>query len=88
MSISSLAEIGANCTIRPYTLIATNFGVRNSKFRKVIIGDNVEMSEGCKIFCKKIGNNVKIGPNAVVFKNIPDNTSVIAAQSKYFQQDV
>ena len=87
MSISSQAEIGANCTIRPYTLIASNLGVSNSKFRKVVIGDNVEMSEGCKIFCKKIGNNVRIGPNAVVFKNVPDNTSVISAQSKYFQQD-
>ena len=77
MSISSLAEIGANCTIRPYTLIATNFGVRNSKFRKVIIGDNVEMSEGCKIFCKKIGNNVKIGAGAIVLKNVEDNVTVV-----------
>jgi len=71
--ISSIAEIGKNFTVRPGTLIATNLGTSNTKIRKVIIGDDVEFSAGCKILCKKIGNNVTIGPNAVIMKNIPDN---------------
>lgn len=87
ISVSSLAEIGANCTIRPNTLIASNLGVSNSKFRKVIVGDNVEFSEGCKIFCKKIGNNVIVGANAVVFRNIPDNTTAIGNPSKHMPRD-
>lgn len=77
MLISAQAEIGKNCTIRPGTLIASNLGPGNSKLRKVTVGDNVEFSAGCKILCKKIGNNVSIGPNAVVSKNVPDNSIVM-----------
>lgn len=77
MLISAQAEIGKNCVIRPGTLIATNLGVSNQKLRKVTVGDNVEFSAGCKILCKKIGNNVSIGPNAVVSKNVPDNSIVM-----------
>ena len=74
---SSEAVVGKNCIIRPGTLIASNLGQRNQKTRKVIVGDNVEFSEGCKIICKKIGSNVSIGPNAVVSKNVPDNSIVM-----------
>jgi len=77
MLISSQGEIGMNCTIRPGTLIASNLGPGNNKLRKVIVGDNVEFSAGCKILCKKIGNNVSVGPNAVVSKNVPDNSIVM-----------
>jgi serine O-acetyltransferase len=38
-----------------------------------VIGDNVTVSPGATVHGKiKIGNNVKIGANAVVNKNIPD----------------
>ena len=77
MLISAQAEIGKNCTIRPGTLIASNLGSNNTKLRKVTIGDNVEFSAGCKILCKKIGSNVSVGPNAVVSKNVPDNSIVM-----------
>jgi serine O-acetyltransferase len=73
MLISSVAEIGKNFTVRPGGVIASNLGTTNNKIRKVIIGDNVELSAGCYILCKKIGSNVSIGANAVVMKNIPDN---------------
>ena len=75
--ISSEGEIGCNCTIRPGTLIASNLGAQNTAIRKVVVGDNVEFSAGCKILCKKIGNNCSIGPNAVVTKNVPENSIVI-----------
>ena len=58
-------------------MIASNLGQKNQKTRKVTVGDNVELSEGCKILCKKIGSNVSIGPNAVVSKNVPDNSIVM-----------
>lgn len=77
MLISAQAEIGKNCVIRPGTLIASNLGIKNTTLRKVVVGDNVEFSAGCKILCKKIGNNVSIGPNAVVWKNVPDNSIVM-----------
>ena len=75
--ISAQATIGRNCTIRPGTLIASNLGTSNTKLRKVTVGDNVDFSSGCKILCKKIGNNVSVGPNAVVTKNVPDNSIVM-----------
>ena len=77
MLISAQAQIGKNCVIRPGTLIASNLGSTNQKLRKVIVGDNVEFSAGCKILCKKIGCNVSVGPNAVVSKNVPDNSIVM-----------
>lgn len=77
MLVSAQAEIGSNCVVRPGLLIASNLGTNNTKLRKVIIGDNVEFSAGCKILCKRIGNNVSVGPNAVVTRNVPDNSTVM-----------
>ena len=74
--VSSIAKVGKNCCIRPGVLIVSNLGNSNNKLKQIIIGDNVEFSEGCKILCKKIGNNVIVGPNAVVLKSVPDNTTV------------
>ena len=43
----------------------------------VEVGDNCYFGLGVKIFGQvKIGNNVTIGANAVVTKDIPDNTIV------------
>lgn len=42
------------------------------------IGDNVYLAPGAKVFGKiHVGNNVKIGANAVVYKDIPDNAIVV-----------
>lgn len=77
MLVSAQATVGRNCVLRPGTLIASNLGTNNTKLRKVTVGDNVEFSAGCKILCKKIGNNVSVGPNAVVSRNVPDNSVVM-----------
>ncbi len=43
-----------------------------------VIGDNVYIGPGAKLFGKiKIGDNVKIGANAVIYKDIPDNAIVV-----------
>ncbi|VAW65724.1 Serine acetyltransferase [hydrothermal vent metagenome] len=43
-----------------------------------VIGDNVYIAPGAKLFGKiNIGNNVKIGANAVIYKDIPDNAIVV-----------
>lgn len=47
------------------------------------IGDNVYIGPGAKVFGKiKIGNNVAIGANSVVTKNIPDNAVVTGNPSR------
>ena len=48
-----------------------------------IIGNNVQIRAGAVCYGDiKIGNNVKIGPNACVYFDVPDNATVVAAQSK------
>jgi serine O-acetyltransferase len=76
ITISGRAIIGSNCNIAQNTTI----GVSGSGEKRgvPIIGDNVHIAPGARIFGKiSIGNNVKIGANAVVYKDIPDNTVVV-----------
>ena len=67
--------IGRNCTILPGVVIG-NKNLENDA-TWVIIGDNCYIGLGAKIFGEiHIGNNVIIGANSVVTKDIPDNTVV------------
>ena len=34
-----------------------------------------------------IGNNVRIGANCVVFKDVPDNTTVVMGQPRYISKE-
>lgn len=70
-------KIGANCTLRPGVIFAANYGVNNPKQIHLNVGDNVEFSLGCKILCDNIGDNVIVGPNAVVLQDIPANHKAI-----------
>lgn len=73
ITVSHYATIGRNATINQQVTIAGG-----SENEAVIIGDNVLFGAGAKIIgpCH-IGNNVKIGANAVVAKDIPDNCTVV-----------
>ncbi len=75
--ISGLATIGENVNISQEVSIGI---AGHGENRGVpIIGDNVYIAPGAKIFGKiRIGNNVKIGANAVVYKDIPDNAIVVS----------
>jgi serine O-acetyltransferase len=51
---------------------------QGEKYGAPILGDNVYLAPGSKIFGKiTIGENVKIGANAVVYKDVPSNSIVI-----------
>lgn len=87
--VSPIAEIGKNCTIRPGVLIGANLGgVSKTEVHKTIIGENVEIAEGCKILCRKIGNNVKFAPNTVVLRNVPENSVVYGNPCEIMPNDV
>lgn len=76
ITISHKAKIGKNCSISQLVTI----GVSGSGDKKgaPTIGDNVYIAPGAKLFGKiTIGNNVKIGANAVIHKDIPDNAIVV-----------
>lgn len=81
MVISGGAVIGNNVNISP----GLNIGRANRGERKgyPVIGDKVYIGPGVKIVgAVKIGNNVAIGANAVVTKDIPDNAVAVGIPAK------
>lgn len=76
--ISGESTIGRNCTIYQQVTIGINLLRDSSHQGAPIIGDNVFMGAGAMVIGKvKVGNNCRIGANAVVAKDIPDNTIVV-----------
>ena len=75
--VSADAEIGKNVNISQDVTIGV--AGKGEKRGCPIIGDNVYIAPGAKLFGKiRIGNNVKIGANAVVYKDVPDGATVIS----------
>lgn len=71
--------IGKNCQIGSNVTI----GGKSGHPQVPIIGDDVYLATGCKILGPiKIGNNVTVGANAVVVKNVPDNATVAGIPAK------
>lgn len=79
--VSPDAKIGKNCIIFHQVTIGNDYrDIRNVP----TIGDNVIIYPGAKIVGKvKVGNNVEIGANAVVTKDVPDNTLVVAEKCRF-----
>ena len=68
------AELGQNCTVYHEVTI----GDRGGRGGAAKIGDNVMFGAGVKVIGEVvIGDNCVIGANAVVTKNMPDNTLAI-----------
>lgn len=74
--VKKATKIGINCTLRPGVVFGNKSG-EGEWDMPVEVGDNVEFGLGVRILGKvRIGNNVTIGANAVVTKDIPDNAIV------------
>ncbi len=73
--------IGKNLNISQGVTIA---GRNRGKYKGYpIIGDNVYIGPGAKVIgAVNIGNNVAIGANCVVTKDIPDNSVVVGVPGK------
>lgn len=82
-NIGANARIHAGVNIGNYSRLDKNWVPDNTP----TIGDNVYIGPGAKLFGKiKIGNNVAIGANAVVTKDVPDNTTVAGVPAKTINQ--
>lgn len=68
-------RIGRNCTLLPGVVFGNKHEYSDGE--EVSVGDNCYFGLGAKIFGSvKIGNNVTVGANSVVTKDIPDNAVV------------
>ena len=69
--VSGYARFGANCRIRNGVVV----GLKNVEEPIApVFGDNVDIGAGAKILGPiRIGNNVRIGANAVVLCDVPDD---------------
>lgn len=84
--IKKNCRIGKNCTILPGVVIGNKRLEEDDSW--VIIGDNCYIGLGAKIFGSvNIGNNVIIGANSVVAKDIPDNCVVGGIPAKIIKQN-
>lgn len=84
--INGSSVIGKNVNISP----GVNIGQANRGDKKgyPIIGNNVYIAPGVKIIGSvKIGNNVAIGANAVVTKDIPDNAVVVGIPARIISME-
>ncbi|PGL38437.1 serine acetyltransferase [Bacillus nitratireducens] len=79
--IHSQAKIGENCVIGQNVTIG-------SKGSKSIIGNNVYIAPGSKCIGGEIGDNVIVGANSVVTKDIPNNCVVAGVPAKVISDDI
>lgn len=78
--------IGKNCNISQQ--VTLGLAIRGQKKGVPTIGDNVYIGPGAKIFGKiNVGNNVAIGANCVVTKDIPENGVVVGVPGEVISMD-
>lgn len=83
--IHSRAVIGCNCLIGQNVTI----GGKSGWYEVPVIGDNVHISAGARVLGPiRIGNNVIIGANAVVVKDVPDNCIVAGIPAKIIKENI
>lgn len=74
--LSPSVKFGKNANISQQVMVGV--GGQGKNRGVPAFGDNVYIAPDAKIFGKiKIGTNVKIGANAVVYKDIPNNSIVV-----------
>lgn len=84
--IHSTAVIGNDCRMFHQATI----GINDFKSEQAAsIGDNIMIGTGTKIIGDlEIGNNVKIGANAVVTKNVPDNSVAVGIPAQIVEPEL
>ena len=84
--IGETAEIGDGCTIyQGVTLGGTGKDVGK---RHPTLGDNVMVGAGAKVLGPvRIGSNSKIAANAVVLREVPENSTAVGIPAKVVRRD-
>lgn len=64
-------------------------GGKSGWYEVPVIGDNVEINAGARVLGPvRIGNNVIIGANSVVVKDVPDNCVVAGIPARIIRKDM
>ena len=86
-TIITAESIGENCWINQQVTIGYNDS-NTYGYGKPVIGDNVRISAGAKVIGPiEIGNNCIIGCNAVISKNLPENTVVVPSPMRIIREN-
>lgn len=79
------AILGENCSLGPGVVIGAR-GVGKKGVPR--LGNNVYVGTGAKIIGEVIiGDNVRIGANAVVLENVPNNSTVVGVPGKIISKN-
>ncbi|AIY84083.1 serine O-acetyltransferase [Clostridium baratii str. Sullivan] len=84
--IGETAEVGDNVTI--YHGVTLGGTGKDKGKRHPTVKDNVIIGAGAKVLGPIIiGNNVKVGANSVVLKDVPDNATAVGIPAKIIIKD-
>lgn len=84
--IGETAEVGDNVTI--YHGVTLGGTGKDKGKRHPTVKDNVIIGSGAKVLGPiTIGNNVKVGANSVVLKDVPDNATAVGMPAKIIIKD-
>ncbi|MDO5142277.1 MAG: serine O-acetyltransferase EpsC [Eubacteriales bacterium] len=84
--IGETAEIGDDCTI--YHGVTLGGTGHDTGKRHPTIGNNVLISTGAKVLGPfKVGDNSRIGANAVVLQEVPPNSTVVGLKARVVKID-
>lgn len=80
----AVQRMGANCWVNQHVSV----GFKGQNTRPPILGDKVQIKAGAKVYGEiTIGDNVTIGANAVVLKNVPPNCTVVGVPGRIVKRD-
>ena len=84
--IGETAEIGDNCTI--YQGVTLGGPGKDVGKRHPTLGDNVMIGAGAKVLGPvKVGSNSKVAANAVVLREVPENSTAVGIPAKIVRRD-
>jgi len=84
--IGNEVVIGDNCTLYQQVTLGQKQNGIEGYGEDPILGDNVVIFAGAKVFGKiKIGNNTTVGANSVVFKDVPENSIAVGVPARIIE---